>query len=549
MNNSVFTRLWAILRTDALLRLRRTSTLVLMLFVSFLAYSTVPDPATGNGLFVINGARTLYNTASIAFATAMLLSLIGIGLFGFYMISNTIRRDVDSRVGNVLAATPMRSWEYIVGKFLGNVAFLSIIVLMYMVAMSVMYAFRGEAPFEVLVFVRTYALMCVSAIVFVSVMALVFESLPVLSGRVGDVAYFVIWVVMIALPVVQLESALTAQRLSGGDGRFPTTFSEIPIAAYMDVFGMGTGMAGLNAQMPAANNGFSIGASPFDPQLAPIVVQEIRIPAAWLLVKVISLLGMACLLVFAYFAFHRFDPTKVRSSVRQSKRNIFAIINTALKPLTRMNTALWSILPTIFGGNRFLCAVAVECLMLLTTKPVTMLLIAGLNVAALVLPMEKVQGVLLPLACVALVILCSDSALRERQRGTTGLIFSLPAMKLHFVWIKLLATFLFAKLLVIVPLIRILLENPSAAVSLVIGMLFLSAAAVGIATASGTSKIFVVGALVLFYLSLNMGSVSPALDFAGWFGTAGASVQASYAAAAGALTLLGMGAHWWRTAR
>jgi ABC-type transport system involved in multi-copper enzyme maturation permease subunit len=200
MNNSVFTRLWAILRTDALLRLRRTSTLVLMLFVSFLAYSTVPDPATGNGLFVINGARTLYNTASIAFATAMLLSLIGIGLFGFYMISNTIRRDVDSRVGNVLAATPMRSWEYIVGKFLGNVAFLSIIVLMYMVAMSVMYAFRGEAPFEVLVFVRTYALMCVSAIVFVSVMALVFESLPVLSGRVGDVAYFVIWVVMIALP-------------------------------------------------------------------------------------------------------------------------------------------------------------------------------------------------------------------------------------------------------------------------------------------------------------------------------------------------------------
>jgi ABC-type transport system involved in multi-copper enzyme maturation permease subunit len=549
MNNSVFTRLWAILRTDAVLRLRRTSTLVLMLFVSFLAYSSVPDPATGRGLFVINGARTLYNSASIAFATSMLLSLIGIGLFGFYMISNTIRRDVDSRVGNVLAATPMRSWEYIVGKFLGNVAFLSIIALMFMVAMMVMYAFRGEASFEMLVFVRTYGQMCISAIVFVAVVALVFESLPVLSGRVGDVGYFFVWVIMIAMPLVQVESALAARRMSGGDGSFPMTFSEIPMAVYMDVFGMGTGMAGLNAQMPAANNGFSIGASPFDPQLAPIVLQEVRIPAAWLLVKLLSVLAMSSLLMFAYITFHRFDPTKVRASVRQSKRNIFAVINTALKPLTRMNTALWGMLPRMFGGNRFVCAVAVECLMLLTTKPVSMLLVAGLNIAAFVLPMANVQGVLLPLACVALVILSSDTALRERQRGTTGLVFSLPAMKLHFVWIKLLATFLFAMLLVVVPFVRIVLDSPNTALSLVIGMLFLSAAAVGTATASGTSKVFVVGALVLFYLSLSTGGASPALDFGGWFGTADTGIQAVYAALAGGLTALGYAAHWWRTAR
>jgi hypothetical protein len=326
-------------------------------------------------------------------------------------------------------------------------------------------------------------------------------------------------------------------------------FSEIPFAAYYDVFGMGTGMASLNAQMPAANNGFSIGQTPFDPHLAPIVLQEVRIPGVWLVVKCISLGLMASFLTIAYFAFHRFDPTRVRASVRHSRRNIFAAINAALKPVSKVNAALRDVALGVFGKSTFLTAVSEEIFLLLAAKPLGMVCLVGFNAVALFLPLSSVQTGLLPAACLALVALWSDSALRERQRGTTSLIFSLPVMKPHFVWIKLASTLVYALLLVLVPLVRILFDSPGAASSLVVGMFFLAAAAVGLGTASGTAKAFLVCSLVLFYLCLNSNGRIPIFNFGGWYGTAEASIQAGYAATAVALLLIGYAVHWWRVER
>jgi hypothetical protein len=103
--------------------------------------------------------------------------------------------------------------------------------------------------------------------------------------------------------------------------------------------------------------------------------------------------------------------------------------------------------------------------------------------------------------------------------------------------------------MVIVPLFRILFDSPNAAVSLVVGMFFLSAAAVGLGAASGTAKVFVVCSLVLFYLCLNTGASAPMFDFAGWYGIANASIQAGYGACALVLLGVGYGVHWWRFVR
>jgi len=75
----------------------------------------------------------------------------------------------------------------IFGKFLGNVVFLSSFVGGYMVVSMVMQLVRGEAPLEPLIFLKQYAIMTPATIVFVSVTAIVFESIPFLSGRFGDV--------------------------------------------------------------------------------------------------------------------------------------------------------------------------------------------------------------------------------------------------------------------------------------------------------------------------------------------------------------------------
>ena len=182
-------RIAAIVRADFLIRFRRLSTVVVFLLLSGFAYVWIPDPATGRTLMQINGARVLYNSAAIGMATSMLASMF-VGLFGFYVISNAVRRDIDSRCGYVIASTTMRTSEYIIGKFLGNVVFLSTFMGGYMVASMAMLLVRGEAPLEPLIFMKQYAIMVPSTIVFVSVVAIVFESIPFLSGRFGDVAYF-----------------------------------------------------------------------------------------------------------------------------------------------------------------------------------------------------------------------------------------------------------------------------------------------------------------------------------------------------------------------
>src|SRR5438045_3017916 len=94
----------AIARADVLIRVRRVSTAVLFLLLRAIALVRVAGPRTGNALMQIGRARALYNSAAIGVATAILGTLF-IGLGGFYAVSNAIRRDAQTRVGSILAAT------------------------------------------------------------------------------------------------------------------------------------------------------------------------------------------------------------------------------------------------------------------------------------------------------------------------------------------------------------------------------------------------------------------------------------------------------------
>ena len=87
------------------------------------------------------------------------LGMIFVGLFGYYVISNAIRRDVVTRCGVIAASTPMRSGEYLLGKFLGNLVFLATFVCGFMLSSMVMLAVRGEARLEPFVFIEQYLLL------------------------------------------------------------------------------------------------------------------------------------------------------------------------------------------------------------------------------------------------------------------------------------------------------------------------------------------------------------------------------------------------------
>lgn len=184
MNDSLG-RILAIIRADFRIRFRRVSTAVVFLLLSAFAYVWIPAPSTGRALIRIDGHRAIYNSGAIGMGTAS-LAMIFVGLFGFYVISNAIRRDVLSRCGVVAASTPMRSGEYLLGKFLGNLAFLATFVAGFMLSSMAMLMVRGEARLEPLIFLQQYLLLTPAAIVFVSAAAVLFESIPLLSGKLAQ---------------------------------------------------------------------------------------------------------------------------------------------------------------------------------------------------------------------------------------------------------------------------------------------------------------------------------------------------------------------------
>src|SRR5438034_1580904 len=194
-------RLFDIAKTDVLIRFRRLSTIVVFLILGAIAYLWVPDPRSGYALMQIGKGRALYNSAAIGVATAILGTFF-VCMAGFYVVSNAIRRDAQTRCGSIIAATTMRSGEYIAGKFLGNVLFLGVFFAGFMLVSMAMVIVRGEARLQPIVFLEQYLLIAPAPIVYVSALAILFESVPWLAGRFGDVAYFFLFMLSMTFGVV-----------------------------------------------------------------------------------------------------------------------------------------------------------------------------------------------------------------------------------------------------------------------------------------------------------------------------------------------------------
>ena len=427
---------FAIAKADALIRIRRLSTAVIFLLLSAFAYVWIPAPSSGHALIRIGTRRALYNSAAIGMGTAILGAFF-VGLFGFYVVSNAIRRDAQTRCGAILAATTMRDGEYIAGKFLGNVLFLSLFFCGFMLVSMAMIVVRGEAPLQPLLFLAQYLLIAPAPIVFVSAMAVLFESVPLLSGRFGDVAYFFLFMAAMGFSVAA----------------FINGFRWAPL---LDPSGL-TGVIAANGEVLHTTS-MSIGAGPFDPRLPPVVYPGLPLRAWFVAQRAIALLVPLPLLLVARASFHRFDPVRVKVAAKGQSKWL-SRINAALKPLTG-----W------LSGRGLITA---DAAMTVTSAP----LIAVAVVAAAFAPPE--------VAFAALAIAIADVACRDQRAGTAMLIRSAPRVRERFVWWKTASAGVIALVMLGVPALRTGLRG---VVPLAAGAFFVVAAATALASSAATPR-------------------------------------------------------------
>ncbi len=517
-------RLAAIVRADFLIRLRRPSTIVIFLLLSAVAYLWVPAPTTGRALIQINGHRALYNSAAIGMATALLGTMF-IGMVGFYVVSNALRRDVLSRCGYVIASTTMRGSEYIAGKFLGNLVFLSVFMFGFMATSMAMVLVRGEAPLEPFVFAKQYLLLVPPSIVFVSAIAILFECTPVLRSKFGDVLYFFLWMMVMGMVVMLLEKG------AGGVA-----------AQFFDVSGFG--MLFVQMKQIYHTNQLSIGASSFDATKSVIVFPGLQASPLTIVARVTAMIWPLSLLAVARVFFHRFDPSRVRAVPNEkSRRSWIGRLNFISKPFARLFVNLGQFVVPAGGRPSLLRSAATDTLATMAAFPLASLAVIAFAIASLASDAKALLTGVMPIAFAGCAIAIADIACREKRSGTSALVFAAPLLRARFVAWKFISALLFALAFLAVPLARAIALQPSSALPLLVGVVFTCAAATTLGIVSANPKTFLVSFLMFWYITSQDKGATPQLDFAGWYGTATPLIIATYAALAVALLALAHAFH------
>lgn len=515
-------RMIAIIKADFLIRFRRLSTAMIFVGLCIAAYLWVPDPASGKTLIEMNGQRALYNSQALALATSVICMLL-LTLIAFYMVSNTLKRDIRARTGFIIASTTVRNWEYLLGKFFGNVVFLTTIIGGFMISSMIMQLIRGEAPLQPLIFLSHYAVMAPPAIAFVSAVAVMFESVRFLSGKFGDIAYFFFWLMMVAL-VASSEKA-----------GYPNW------SAFFD----STGMSFMMHQVKSVTHSdqLAIGSTQYDVSKPAFVFPDMRMSSADLLPRLVSTLYPLAFLVPALLAFHRFNPVKIKAAAQKAHQGWIARINTWVKPITRRIVPAG--LPGLGSGRSFPQSVLADTALTFHLNPVAVLLAIGLSIVSLLQP----PAVVLPIVFTLLSVFLSDISTRENLSGTMGLAYSSPFLKQRFVFWKWSSTAITVLLFVAVPLLKMVLAHPSNALSLLIGLMFIAAAATAMGSMTGNPKTFIVSALLFMYIVMNDGGKSSMFDFGGWYGTATPQIKMTYALIAAGFLAAAELQHRWKLSR
>ena len=523
--DSALRRIGTIAGTDVRMRVARGSTVVVLVALCIFAYVLVPDLSTGRALMQVNGHRALYNSATIALATSSLCAVM-LGLAGFYLTSNTVRRDAESRTGFVIASTRVRNFEYLAGKMLGSTVFLVLVVLVYVLNVMAMQVLRGEAPVEPLTYAAMFLAIVGPVIIVVSAIALVFECVRPLSGRIGDIVYFFLWAFLLSAPAAAVVR-------SGSDG-----------ASRYDVFAMAFIINAANDQATSdfhAHPEVSIGSSRFDPTQAPWRFRGVRWSAPVILARITSAMLALPALLIAWLAFARFDPARMKEGAGSSRTGVRARVSA---PLHRMLRVLR---PASWGGPGLLRATLGEIALTLMLRPAVFLAVLAAAIAGVLVPTATVRTALIPIIFVALIATLAEIPTRDRVARVDGIRNGIIGVRASSVFAKLLAALGIALAFLLVPLVRVAISSPADALSLLIGGWLFAAAGVGLGSLACTPKLFAAVALLFLYVVISSAH-APEFDFAGWNGTADNGVRAAYFLTAmifAALAVLGN----WRASR
>jgi hypothetical protein len=483
----------AIARADFLERVRRYSFLFTLGFALYLGYLAT----AGNLVLQVGNMRGIFNSAWVG-ALLALVATAFISLAGFYFVKNTMERDRQTRVGQILAATPISKFTYAFGKMASNLAVLSLMLAVLAAAGIAMQLVSGEdRHIEPWKLVAPFVLLAFPAMAVTAAVAVFFETVPFLRDGFGNVAYFFVWTAGLSIPLATGKHAFDLMGLS-----------------------MVADSARAAAHLSQKNGGvtFSLAFGQFDKPVTLFHWDGLAWTAEIIALRIMWLAVAVAIVAVSVLLFDRFDPSRgqaLREAPDAQPGAVPALLPEQTVAPIHITAATLTPLEVRPLRSRFFAILAAELrLMLKGQKWWWYAVAAGLAIASGVAPSANARGTVLACAWIWPVLLWSSMGVRETRDQTYQLIFSAPhpvARQLPAIW---LAGVLIALLTGCGFGLRLLATgNMRGAMAWLIGALFIPAFALSLGVWSGTGKPFEILYTLLWYIGPL--HAMPTLDFMG----------------------------------
>lgn len=489
--------IYAIGRADFLERVRRHSFFVTLLFAVYLGYGA----ATGQISLRLGEYRGVYTSAWIGVMVSLITTTF-LSLIGFYIVKNAVDRDRQTGVGEILASTPLSRTAYLLGKFLSNFSVLaSMLGVLALAAIAMQFLVAEDRAFHAWALLSPFLLLSLPALALTAALAVVFETVPLLRGGFGNVAWFFLWGIAIGLP-----GAIHAPRFDPF-GLWTVFRSVVPAA---------------RATIPGYKDSFSLTVADRAARVFPgfrweginWTGSEVFLRITWLAVAV-------GLILLSTLFFDRFDPARIRAQSRAKPRTKAAGSETkgyqglpSTKEVTVVPISLAPLADDRRASNFMRIFVAEVRLGVKGYRWWWYSIAAGLVIAQAAVPLELSRGLFLAAAWIWPVLIWSALGTREARFGTQQLLFSSPRIlprQLPAAW---LAGVFLAALVGAGTAVRLAVAGQTTALfAWGAGALFIPSLALALGVWTGTSKFFEGLYTAIWYIGpLNR---VPGLDFTG----------------------------------
>jgi len=529
--------LYHMVRADFLERVRRYSFLLTLGFSVYLGYAVYAGQIT----LRLDEYRGVNNSAWLG-SVIGLVGSVWLSLVGFYIVKNAIQRDRETRVGQILATTPMSKAFYTLSKMLSNFAVLGTMVAVLALAALVIQVTHDARHIDLVALFAPLLVFGLAAVAITAALAVLFETLPVLRGGVGNVLYFFLWTSLIAMGA----SAVDANRAMP------------PAHSYADYTGIGSTMNQMQAQVRALDPHYSGGASFSLGGLERTSKTFLWLGLHWnsdiLLSRALIVVVAIALALLAALFFDRFDPARSFLRAGTKKKKLKAIAGEepassdhALAPASRSAVHLTPLAQATSRSRlqlRFFAMVTAELrLMLRGHAWWWYAVVAALFIACLTSPLEAARSGVILAAWLFPILVWSQMGTREARFATGSLIFSAP----HAAGRQLFACYAAGVLMAALTggglgLHLIMARDLAGFIAWAAAALFIPAAALALGVTSTSRKPFEALYTAAWYV--GPGHHIRNLDFMGT--TAASSTPAEFAAAAVLLVLVAYG---WRKTR